>query len=387
MENKPKLLILISTFFPAKNGGGPVVSMLNMAKNLKNEFELYFIADHHDFGSDIPYSEVPVGWHNTENYKVYYIPVNEKPYGHINSIIENINPDAIYLNSIFDVKYSITALMNKNVRNKKIPLIISPRGELCIGAMKLKGYKKYPFIFILNMLGILKGKYWHVTSEDEYIGVNKFIKNKDKKIFNIPNIPTIFSNYSKREKVSGDLNLVFISRIQRKKNLYFAIKTLNQIKNINITYDIYGPMEDYEYWNKCKELIKKSPSNVKIRYIGQLEHEKVEETLSKYHMFYMPTYSENYGHAIVESMECGVPVLISNQTPWNHINDFNAGFALPLDDEISFINTLIYIGKMSNKEYDKIVENCLSFVKNEMNVSESIECTIDMFNSIIKNQK
>ena len=33
-------------------------------------------------------------------------------------------------------------------------------------------------------------------------------------------------------------------------------------------------------------------------------------------VFLLPTGGENFGHAIFEALSCGVPVLISDQTPW-----------------------------------------------------------------------
>lgn len=384
MNKKPKVLILISTFYPGLNGGGPIISMLNMAKNLKKEFELFFIANHHDFGSKEPYTEVKEGWNTTEDYKVYYIPIGKKLSDNINNIIEEVNPDLLYLNSIFDFRYSIPILLNKKVRNRDIPLIICTRGELCEGAIKLKWYKKYPYIYILRKLGVFKNIFWHVTSEDEKNGVIKYIKSKDENIFNVSNIPTTFSKRNKIVKEKGELNLVFISRIQRKKNLYGAIKMLNKINDININYDIYGPLEEIEYWNKCEDLINQTPGNIIVKYRGKIEHNIVEETLQKYHMFFMPTFSENYGHAIVEAMQCGVPVLISDQTPWNKVNQFDASFAISLDEEEKFIDTIKKVGMMDEGEYVKLVKNCNYFIENEMNVNAVIQDTKLMFNSVIK---
>ncbi|HHD2965218.1 TPA: hypothetical protein ACOTJ5_002496 [Clostridium perfringens] len=243
MNKKPKILILISTFFPARNGGGPVVSLLNFSKALKDVFDIYFISDHHDFGDSKPYSTVKEGWNKTNDYNIYYIPCRENSRKHINRVIDEIYPDVIYLNSILDYHYSIPVLMNTNIKSKKIPLIISSRGEMCEGAFNIKKYKKLPYISILRFFGILKNANWHVTSEDEEEGIIKYINANKKQIFYAENIPTAFDiNIFDKEKKVDSLNLVFVSRIQKKKNLYGAIKMLNKVKEIKVNFDIFGPM-------------------------------------------------------------------------------------------------------------------------------------------------
>lgn len=385
MNKKPRLLIMISTFFPAKNGGGPVISLMNLANSIKNEFDIYFISDHHDFGSNQPYTEVPNRWYEKDGYNIYYIPCNDSVKKNINNVIDEINPDVVYLNSILDYHYSIPILLNKKIRKLEIPLIISARGELCDGAFKLKRYKKLPYITVLKKMGFFNGVIWHSTSGDETEGLIKNAGIDKKNIIKTENIPSIFNiSQQKKIKTKGELKLVFISRIQQKKNLSLAISILNKIEHIKIQYDIYGPMEDKEYWNECMKLIHKSPNNINIEYKGQLNHSEVASTLIKYHCFFMPTYSENYGHAIVESMLCSVPVIISDQTPWNEINEKNAGFAISLDDEREFLRTIKLIGLMNNDEYYKLVEECSKYINSVVRISEIINKNKEMFLSVMK---
>lgn len=78
--------------------------------------------------------------------------------------------------------------------------------------------------------------------------------------------------------------MVYIARIHPTKNLLNAIKYLNNL-NGEIHYDIYGPIEDIEYWQLCQNEIEKLQSNIKVNYMGYIDHDKVADVISKYHVF------------------------------------------------------------------------------------------------------
>jgi glycosyltransferase involved in cell wall biosynthesis len=43
-------------------------------------------------------------------------------------------------------------------------------------------------------------------------------------------------------------------------------------------------------------------------------------------LFFLPTRGENFGHVISESLQAGCPVLISDQTPWQGLEEKKAGW-------------------------------------------------------------
>lgn len=116
-------------------------------------------------------------------------------------------------------------------------------------------------------------------------------------------------------------------------------------------FDIYGPIEDDSYWKECQIEIEKLPKNVTVNYCGLVSHDAVHEIFSKYDAFLFPTFSENYGHVIAEALAVGTPVIISDQTPWNDINDANAGWALPLENEEAFTSAIQEIIGCNHNNY------------------------------------
>ena len=180
------------------------------------------------------------------------------------------------------------------------------------------------------------------------------------------------------------MNFVFISRIQPKKNLLYAIELLGKInKKYSVKFDIYGPLEDKEYWAECENAICHLPSNVHVQYLGVLEHDRVGITFSRYHCFLFPTLSENYGHVIAEALLANCTVITSNQVPWTDMNESEAGWSLSLDNEFDFIRAIENILDMNNEEYNHLIAKIKQYIAVKLNTSDIKKSYIQAFNKMI----
>ena len=120
---------------------------------------------------------------------------------------------------------------------------------------------------------------------------------------------------------------VFIGRICEKKNLRMALQALKLVTS-KVEFDIYGPLEDSDYWADCRRLIDDLPANVRSSYQGHLPSDQVQDTFARYDGFIFPTLGENFGHVIAESLSAGCPVLCSQNTPWTGMLNSGGGIAL-----------------------------------------------------------
>ncbi|MDA0342324.1 MAG: glycosyltransferase [Proteobacteria bacterium] len=70
----------------------------------------------------------------------------------------------------------------------------------------------------------------------------------------------------------------------------------------------------------------------KVRFTGLLRGEETRAALADADLFVLPSYSENFGNAVVESMASGTPVLISDQVNiWRDVSAAGAGRVVPCD--------------------------------------------------------
>jgi glycosyltransferase involved in cell wall biosynthesis len=97
-----------------------------------------------------------------------------------------------------------------------------------------------------------------------------------------------------------------------------------------VEISIYGILEDREYWRSCQVLADSLPDHVRVRYEGALRPDQVVSTLSGYDVFFFPTKGENFGHVVLEALAAGLPVLLSDQTPWRHLEALGIGWDIPL---------------------------------------------------------
>ena len=119
-----------------------------------------------------------------------------------------------------------------------------------------------------------------------------------------------------------------------------------------IIYDIYGPVEEPEYWQKCLDVIKQLHPGITVNHKGLVDHSKLNSILTEYHFLLLLTENENYGHAIVESMVSGCPVIISDRTPWRNMEAAHAGWDLSLADNSKILKALKFALDMNQQEYD-----------------------------------
>ena len=322
----------MSGFFPGRKYGGPPVSTDNFCTLMKDSADCYILTHNHDMGESVPYPNIVEGWNDRGNAKVKYVSNKEYNSRTFENTIQEVQPDYIYLQGLFQ---ECVFPCLKRAKKHHIKVVLAPRGELCAGAFKKK-YKKLPYIAALRMMGLLDNVVFQSTSDEETEAIGKYLGVSKDRIHLLTNIPSIPHNLPKRNvKYAGDGKFVFISRILWKKNLLNAIKFFRGIKG-SATFDIYGPKEDENYWKECEEAIKGLPINIVVNYKGVLSHDEIHRTFCQYDAFLFPTLSENYGHVIVEALVTNCVPIISDQTPWTDMNGALAGWALPLTNENGF---------------------------------------------------
>lgn len=341
---KRKILILNGQYAPGYKGGGPIQSCINMVENLYDQFDFYVLCADRDYKEVIPYSGVKINqWNEVGNAKVYYISPDKQNLKGLGEAINSIDYDIMYLNGFFSPIFTIRPLILRRMgKLKKKFVILTPRGDFT-GGCENKKLKKYSYIYLAKLLGLYSGLLWHTTSDIEERDVKqKFAKANT---FTIPNLPAKF--VPKKlciSKKSGELRLVFVSRIFPKKNIKYALEVLSKITEGNIVFDIYGPMEDKKYWSECEELMKKIPDNVKVKYCGEVEHKDIPHIFEQYHAFFFPTLGENYGHVIVEAMMNNCLCILSKDvTPWNdYIENLDIGAKLSEQEKfVEIVNRML----------------------------------------------
>ncbi len=335
---KKIILCFIKYYLPGYRSGGPVRSIVNFVEKFGDEYDIRIVCSSHDAIDDKPYENINIEeWNQVGKAKVFYLSNKIIKFKKIFNLLNEIKYDMIYLNSFFTFTFSIFPLMLQyfNLINLK-SFVIAPRGEFTENAIKIKKMKKKIYLFLVKTMGFYNNICWQASSELESNDIRREI---GKNAINIKIAPDlIFSNqyiakeYFYQKEKKSVFKIVFLSRISPMKNLDFLIKVLSNVSN-PLELSILGPKEDTQYWQKCKNLISKTPSHVKIVVGDEISPEQVHETFAKFDLFVFPTRGENFGHVIPEALAAGTPILLSDRTPW--LQDKALGVqVLPLIDKL-----------------------------------------------------
>ncbi len=381
-----KILTLIDAYLPAYKHGGPVRSVAAMVAHLPRTYEFWILTRDRDLGDRAPFPGVMLDrWTDRHGARVLYLSRRAVTLGRLVEVIRDARPDVVYANSLFSrltVRYLAARRLGFVPRT---PFVLAPRGELSPGALRQKRYKKRPFLEVAKRAGLFKDVLWQASTEMERGEIMRAL-DLSKGIVVSQNIcvarDLVYrwadTALQRREKIPGAARFTFVSRIVRKKNLLAAIEAVRNVKG-DVTFDIFGPLEDRGYWATCARKIERLPPNVRVQYQGELAHEQVADTFSRHHFFVFPTLSENFGHVIIESLSAGCPVVISDQTPWRNLEARRAGWDIPLADLGRWSEVLQRCVDMGSAEHQSLSEGAMRASAEFMDVGKSVQQNTAMF--------
>jgi len=387
MRKRPVIVIVLGYYFPGFKAGGPIRAITNLVSCLGDEFEFRILTRDRDLGENEPYPDIKfVAWMQVDKAKVRYLAPAQLRFWTWYQLFNGINCDLIYLNSFFSPFTIKTLVWRKLHRIPFMPTILAPRGEFSPGALQIQWYKKLTFIYLAARMGIYHNLIWKASSSEEASLIKSTLASfhlaPNPIIYVAPDIPLGISTgvgpSKKLQKLPGKIKLVFLARIAKNKNLDYALRILHTLSG-EVQFDIFGLLEDTEYWHCCRQIIKELPTNIKVTYRGVVNPADIAYTLSSYHALFLPTRGENFGHAIIEALSAGCPVVISDQTPWRNLAVQKAGWDLPLQDKSIFIETLQNLVNMNHEEWLKWSYGAFKFADALINDPNIIEANRRLF--------
>lgn len=356
-------------------------SVANLLSHLGNEFEFSVITRNTDYTSTKPYENVKSdAWNETESgARVYYISAANLNRTTIERLLRETQYDHIYLNGIWSQPFTIWPLQLLKKSAKKVPVTVAVRGMLAPSALAIKAIKKRLFLWYAKWNGIFSGVTFHATTAKEAKEVRKAFGNSTpvKVAGNLPRKIHAL-NFRRIPKRTGIVRMVNIARIAPEKNTLFAIECLHHFEKQG-ELDIWGPYYDSEYAMACEYAAKHLPGNTAVRFNGPLDADHILTTLAEFDLLFMPTRGENFGHIILEALQVGTPVLISDQTPWKDLTGYKAGWDLPLDDRKEFGAVIDKVAAMDQAEYDEWSRGAKEFAERYSNDEKLIGLTRQLF--------
>lgn len=351
-------------YLPGYKAGGPIRSVSNFIAHLKEEFEFSIVTRDADYCTLTPYQKIKSDEWNFigDGTRVFYFSKAKLNYNNLKKILSKEKYDTLYLNSFFSFYFTILPLIILWGKKKSPKIILAPRGMLASTALQIKPLKKYFYLLLFNFLGLSKKIIFHASSEEEKNEIEKRIRKVKIEIAPNLTLKNTLHKFSSIKKTNGLVKLINIARIAPEKNLIYALEILKQVKG-NVEFDFFGTIYNQKYWNECRKVLQELPKNIKANFRGEIEYEKIISAFQNYHFMLMPTLGENFGHIIFESLNSGIPVIISNKTPWKNLEEKKIGWDIQLNEKEKFISTIEKCSIMNQEEYNLWSENSFGYAK------------------------
>tara|TARA_R110002073_G_scaffold56906_2_gene144983 strand:+ start:21886 stop:23016 length:1131 start_codon:yes stop_codon:yes gene_type:complete len=214
-------------------------------------------------------------------------------------------------------------------RDHKIPRVVTPRGMLSPWAMSFRRWKKQGAWHWFGHRDIASANVIHATSELEAAELRDLgLTNPIAVIPNGVDVPTVdLQKFAKKQQA------VFLSRLHPKKGVCELVKAWRDLRPQDWELILAGPDEA----GMLRSLRLNNEEG--IRYIGEVEGEDKWRHLAESSLFVLPSYSENFGVVVAESLTAGTPVITTHGTPWSSLDIEKCGWWIEMTPD-SLASTL-----------------------------------------------
>ncbi|QYM80474.1 glycosyltransferase [Horticoccus luteus] len=240
--------------------------------------------------------------------------------------LDNASPAVVHHHSIWLRTLHYAA---QKSRRDRIPLVISPRGMLSSWSLRHHSRRKKFARRFVHPAAFEHAAGWHATSKEEAADIRRqgFLQP----ICIAPNgvdEPGALDRAAATtywqpviQPLSPGRIAVFYSRLHPKKRVAELIELWAKLAPRDWVLLVVGIPETYSV-AQLSTYASRVGAQDRIKI---LDGSAVPPPYAVASLFLLPSHSENFGLVIAEAMVHGVPVLVTDSTPWSAINDTGAG--------------------------------------------------------------
>ena len=241
-------------------------------------------------------------------------------------VLDEVKPDIVHINCCWMPQCAYT---QKWAQSKGFKVILTPHGMLEPWIMARNYWtKKKPALLLYQKDVIINADYLHATAESEKNNLLKLKYNNHISV--IPNGIEVTEIRIKNDW-EPKKKILFLSRVHIKKGIEILIESVAQIKVYLVGYEVIIAGEgDAKYIELLKRKIADCGVSDIFNFVGGIYGDQKWKLFQDADFFVLPTFSENFGIVIGESLASGTPVITTTGTPWEEIDKYNCGWCIEL---------------------------------------------------------
>lgn len=207
------------------------------------------------------------------------------------------------------------------------PYVVSPHGMLEPWAFRNRWWKKLPYFRFVERRFLMGAASLFVTSTMERDHLRRLLLHPRVEVLPLgcrdPQTPAYEASRRLLGWGADERVMLFLSRVDPKKGLHLLFDALAGLGSAASQWKLIvvgdGPRKyRQELGLKQQQWGKALPS---IKWVGGVWGHDRWKYLQAADLFCLPTHSENFGIAVLESMLVGTPVITTDQTPWRDFRE------------------------------------------------------------------
>jgi len=206
----------------------------------------------------------------------------------------------------------------------KRPYVIWPHGTLYKYTIEARSRRIKWLAYRLALRRIIMcADAVHFTTEHEVAGFQAhfgflphyFLQPNGFRIGAFAHLPPKGGLIARFPELAGKRLVLFFGRITRKKGLDLLVEAFRSIaeefKDTQLV--VAGPVDDKGLYKELRARIREWGLETRVTFTGLLTAEQRFTPLVDADVFVLPSFSENFGMAVIEAMLCGLPVIVSTE--------------------------------------------------------------------------
>ena len=242
--------------------------------------------------------------------------------------------DVVHLHSLYLFHVWATA---RACRRHGVPYLLRPHGTLDPFLWKRHRLRKSVMEWAFQDRVIREAAALHYTAAEEMKLAEPYVHGAPGVV--IPNgldlseyaeLPPAGRVRTEHPEIGNRRIVLFLSRLNFKKGLDLLVPAFAEAcRGVNdLHLVIAGPDDGMRH--QTERLIAEARIGGRVTFLGMLDHAQKLAVFRDAAMFALPSYSENFGIAVVEAMACRVPVAISDKVNiWREVQEAGAGLVAP----------------------------------------------------------